>query len=108
MATSILMRHPQTGIVKKGFYGFSWTNLFSWGFNAFFRGDVLTGLLFVIGNCFTFGIVTLISPFFYNKAYTLKLIKEGYVFAGSETENAIAAQKLGVIQKSSNSQLTLG
>jgi uncharacterized membrane protein len=26
MAKEILMKHPQTGVIKKGFYGFSWTS----------------------------------------------------------------------------------
>lgn len=38
MATVVMLKHPETGIVTKGFYGFSWTTFFFGCLPALFRG----------------------------------------------------------------------
>ena len=96
MAKRILMKHPGTGLVKNGFYGFSWTMLLFGGFVPLFRGDLLAGVLVLILYIITLGWGTLIYSFFYNKQYTTRLIEKGYVFADSEAANAKARAKLGV------------
>lgn len=96
MATVVMMKHPQSGIVKKGFYGFSWTTLFFGGFPALFRGDIAVGLIVFVANFFTAGIAGLIWAFMYNKSYTHKLLEQGYIFADSEAANDLARAKLGV------------
>ncbi|MEG6549649.1 hypothetical protein V6C53_05350 [Desulfocurvibacter africanus] len=101
MATAILVKNPQTGIVKKGLYGFSWTTFFFNGFPALFRGDIGTGLILIVLNLPTFGVAGLVWSFIYNKKYTLGLLEKGYVLAGSETENGLARQKLGILEKAS-------
>jgi len=97
MATQILLKHPGTGIVKKGLYGFSWTTLFFGGFPALFRGDILIGLAVIVINIFTFCVAGIIWAFIYNKKYTLGLIEKGYIFSGCFVENALAREKLGVM-----------
>ncbi len=99
MATVIIMKNPNTGIIKKGFYGFSWTTLFFGGFPAFFRGDLLTGVLVIIACILTSGIAGIIWAFFYNKWYTRKLIEEGYEFVGTPQEIQEARMRLGVISQ---------
>ncbi|MDR3566507.1 MAG: hypothetical protein P4L43_00605 [Syntrophobacteraceae bacterium] len=64
MATTIIMKNPKTGIVKKGFYGFSWTTFFFIGIPALFRGDILIGLITTILGILTGGITTFIWAFF--------------------------------------------
>jgi len=91
-----MMRHPQTGLVKKGFVGFSWTTLFFGGFPALFRGDIVVGLVVILINFFTVGIAGLIWAFIYNKNYTSKLIEAGYQFADGEALNALARAKVGI------------
>jgi hypothetical protein len=97
MASTILLRQPQTGLVKKGLYGFSWTMLFFGGLVPLFRGDVVMGLLLILLQLFTWGLGTFIFAFFYNKQYTTKLIEQGYVLAGSDGENAMARAKIGIL-----------
>lgn len=108
MATRIALKHKETGIVKDGFYGFSWTTLFFGFFPALFRSDFITFIggfvVSVIVALVTFGIgaffINLIWAFMYNKYYTRKLLERGYVFSGSDGDNAIAASALGVIAPS--------
>ena len=97
MATQIMLKHPKTGIIKKGLYGFSWTTLFFGGFPALIRGDIMIGVALLVLEIVTFGIAGLIWAFVYNKKYTLSLIEQGYEFAGSEGENALARQNLGIV-----------
>ncbi|MDB5777433.1 MAG: hypothetical protein JWP38_3566 [Herbaspirillum sp.] len=105
MAIRIALKHKETGIIKDGFYGFSWTTLFFGFFPALFRGDFITFIggfvIYVIIAMMTFGIgaffVGFIWAFMYNKYYTCKLIERGYVLAGSDADNALAASRLGVV-----------
>ena len=101
MADTVMLRHPKTGIVKKGFYGFSWTTLFFGGFPALFRGDIVMGLIVLVINFFTFGVAGLIWAFFYNKTYTHKLLEQGYELADGEAKNALARSKLGIVAQAS-------
>lgn len=98
MAHVIMLKHPRTGIVRKGFFGFSWTTLFWGGFPALFRGDFVMGLVFIVLQFLTWGISGFFLAFFYNKQYTLKLIEQGYEFADSEATNALARSSLGVME----------
>lgn len=105
MATTVAMKHKETGIVKNGFFGFSWTSLFFGFFPALFRGDFITFLggftITVIVSLVTFGIGALVIAiawaFMYNKYYTRKLLERGYVFNDVAALNAQAAQALGVV-----------
>ena len=104
MATEILLRHPQTGLTKKGFVGFSWTTLFWGAFPPLFRGDFITFIggivILIILGVLTVGIGPFVAmfvwAFFYNGYYTRKLIERGYRLADSPERNALAQQKLGI------------
>lgn len=96
MAKVIMMREPQTGITKKGFYGFSWTSLFFGGFPAIIRGDLAIGILVLIANILTCGVAAIIWAFVYNKKYTLNLIEKGYTFLDTPEAIAEAKEKLGI------------
>ena len=112
MATSIAMRHKETGMTKDGLYGFSWTTLFFGFFPALFRGDFIT---FVGGFVITFlaafatmgigaFVIWIAWAFMYNKYYTRKLIERGYVFFASEAEIAQANAALGILNPPNNIQ----
>ncbi|BAI71087.1 hypothetical protein AZL_004490 [Azospirillum sp. B510] len=96
MATVVMMKHPQTGLTKKGLVGFSWTTLFFGGLPALFRGDWGMGLILTVLYFFTGGLSGIIAAFLYNKHYTSKLIEAGYVFADTEGRNSLARLKLGI------------
>ncbi len=97
MATEIRLRNPKTGVEKVGLYGFSWTTFFFGGFPALFRGDIVTGVLVILGCILSCGLFSLIWAFFYNKKYTLDLIEKGYELAGTPEENEKARKALGII-----------
>lgn len=66
MAQIIRLKHPQSGVVKSGFYGFSWTTLFFSGFAAIFRGDLITGVIVLVLNVWLPLIVVDIGAFLSN------------------------------------------
>lgn len=100
MATIIMMKNPQTGIIKKGFYGFSWTTFFFGGLPALFRGDIKTGILVLIACLLTGGVAGFIWAFFYNKYYTLKLVENGYQFLGDQQQILSAKAALSIANTS--------
>ena len=100
MAREIELTHP-SGLVKKGYVGFSWTSLFFGPFPALFRGDwlgffsyvglalVLAAATAMIGNV----IQWFVWPIFYNRWFTKRLIESGYVISdGSDKDPSIRAQ----------------
>jgi hypothetical protein len=104
MATAVRLRQPQTGIVKTGYFGFSWTSFFFGGIPAMMRGDVALGVGLLIAGlvfgAFSAGllwfVVGLIWAFIYNKRYTLYLLERGYVFEDEPSRVGEAKAKLGV------------
>lgn len=104
MATRIGMKHQASGLVKDGFFGFSWTTLFFGCFPALFRKDFITFIcgfaVLVILALATAGIGVFIAmplwAFFYNGYYTRRLLESGYVLYGSDSEMDAAASALGV------------
>jgi hypothetical protein len=106
MAQVVMMKNPATGVVKKGFYGFSWTTFFFGGFPAIFRGQIGLGLIVCLVGLVTVGIGSFIWAFIYNKRYTTDLLEKGYIFADSEGKNDAARAKLGVATTAQNKILT--
>jgi hypothetical protein len=104
MAIKVLLRHKETGVIKTGYYGFSWTTLFFGFMPALFRGDFRS---FVGGFCVLLvlsvvtlgvgtGIAMVVWAFKYNAYYTRRLLERGYVLAGSDAENVVAASALRI------------
>ena len=106
MALEVQMRHPQTGLLCKGYVGFSWTTFFFGPFPPLFRGDfgtffTLAGVIIILGFP-TCGVIApfifLVWAFYYNRHYTRKLIEQGYLLDDTPERNALAAEKLGVVR----------
>jgi len=104
MAAAVQLKHPTTGIVKDGFYGFSWTSFFFGGFPALFRGDIAYGLGILIAGLlfgafsagFLWFVVGLIWAFIYNKNYTHRLLQAGFQFDDAPDRVAAAKRALGI------------
>ena len=98
MARKVALLHPQTGLMKSGFYGFSWTFLFFGWFVPLFRGELLIALLHFTITVITIGLWQIIFAFLYNKQYTSRLLEKGYVLNDSAEVNEEARQKLGIVK----------
>jgi hypothetical protein len=96
MAKRVALIHPQTGLLKSGFYGFSWTFLFFGWFVPLFRGELLIALLHFTITVITIGLWQIIFAFLYNKQYTTRLLEKGYVLNDTEEVNEEARQRLGI------------
>ena len=96
MAKRVALIHPQTGLLKSGFYGFSWTFLFFGWFVPLFRGELMIALLHFTITVITIGLWQIIFAFLYNKQYTSRLLEKGYVLNDTEEVNEEARQKLGI------------
>ena len=96
MATEILIKHTESGLTKKGFYGFSWTYFFFGWLVPIFRGETSTGFLHLLLYIITFGIYHIFGCFKYNEQYMSRMITNGWALAGSEKENRWAAAELGI------------
>ena len=96
MAKKVALIHPQTGLMKSGYYGFSWTFLFFGWFVPVFRGELLVALLHLAITVVTFGIWQVIIAFLYNKQYMTRMLEKGYVFNDTEQVNEEARRKIDV------------
>jgi len=96
MAKKVALIHPQTGVMKSGFYGFSWTFLFFGWFVPLFRGELMIALLHFTITVITIGLWQIIFAFLYNKQYTTRLLEKGYVLNDSAEVNEEARRKLGI------------
>ena len=96
MAKKVALIHPQTGVMKSGFYGFSWTFLFFGWFVPLFRGELMIALLHFTITVITIGLWQIIFAFLYNKQYTTRLLEKGYVLNDTVEVNEEARQRLGI------------
>jgi hypothetical protein len=96
MATSISIKHTQSGMIKNGLYGFSWTYLFFGWFVPLFRGELGVAVFHIIFTVITFGLWQFIVCFLYNKQYMTRMITNGWELAGNNDENMKAKAALNM------------
>jgi hypothetical protein len=110
MARQILLRHPDTNEVRRGFYGFSWTGLFFGGLPALARGNIKIGLFmlalaispFLLRHPFSRALagflyifVAIVFACEYNRFYTMSLLDRGFQFFDRADYVAAAKRALG-------------
>ena len=96
MATRINIKHKESGIVKKGYYGFSWTYLLFGWFVPLFRGELGVGALHFLFTLVTFGLWQFIVCFLYNKQYMTRMLTNGWVLDGSDSDKVLAGSAIGI------------
>ena len=96
MAKRVALIHPQTGVMKSGFYGFSWTFLFFGWFVPLFRGELFIALMHFVITILTAFLWQFIFAFLFNRQYTTRLLEKGYVLNDTEVVNEEARQRLGI------------
>ena len=94
MATAVPIKHTDSGMMKTGLHGFSWTYLFFEWFVPLFRGELGVAALHLLFTFVTFGLWQLIFCFLYNKQYMTRMLTNGWVLAGNEDENLKARAAL--------------
>jgi len=97
MADSVMIKHSQSGLVKTGKYGISWTYLFFGWLVPLFRGELQVALLHFIFTVVTFGIWQLIFAFLYNKQYMTRLLTAGWELSDTDERNMAAKQSLQIV-----------
>lgn len=105
MAHPVRLIHKDSGIIKQGYYGFSWTTLFFGSFPALFRCDFLTFvgsiIVYLIIALATAGIGNLVAgliwAFFYNGYYTRRMLERGYRLDDRADIMATAYAKLKIL-----------
>lgn len=105
MAQTILLRHKESGVIRTGYVGFSWTTFLFGPLPALFRQDFLTFISFVVISLIlagiTHGVANIFASFawafMYNRYYTRKLLERGYALAENGAGAAYAAMRLGVV-----------
>ena len=102
MAHKINIKHKESGMVKTGFYGFSWTYLLFGWFVPLFRGELVVGALHLLFTIVTLGLWQFIVCFLYNKQYMTRMLTSGWVLDGSDSDKVLAGTALGVSTPSSN------
>ena len=80
---SVMIQHPQSGLTKKGFFGYSWTYLLFGWLVPVFRGEIGIGLMHLVFTVVTAGIFQAVMPFLYNRQYTSRQLTNGWVLADS-------------------------
>lgn len=98
MATTVMLRHKESGITKKGYFGFSWTYFFFGWFVPLFRGEIGIGFLHLFASIFTFGIWQIIFAFLYNKQFMLRQMEKGYLLNDTAKLMSQAREKLQIVE----------
>lgn len=92
----VQLKHTDSGLIKKGYYGYCWTYFLFGAFVPIFRGEIGIGLLHFIFTAITFGLFWLIMPFLYNKQYTNRLLTNGFKLSEDEELDVAIKERLGV------------
>jgi hypothetical protein len=95
-AKRVILKNPQTGQIKKGYWGFSWTYLMFGWWVPLLRGELSIAALHLLFSIVTFGLWQLIVSFLYNGQYTNRRIAEGFRLADLPLVNQSAAAALGI------------
>lgn len=93
---SVLIKHQQSGLVKKGYVGYCWTYFFFGWLVPTFRGEIGIGILHLILTTFTFGFFQIVMPFLYNKQFMTRQLIAGWQLSDDESLMAVARLKLGI------------
>ena len=95
-AKPVPLKHPVTGQLKNGYFGFSWTYFFFGWWVPLLRGELAIAALHFLFSFLTFGLWQVIACFFFNKQYTNRRISEGFRLYGTSQQNTLAAQAIGL------------
>ena len=94
----VLVKHGASGLVKKGYFGYSWTYLLFGWLVPVIRGEIGVGVLHLVLTAFTFGIFQIVMPYLYKKQHMTRLLTSGWQLNDAPEINRAAQLKLGIAQ----------
>ena len=95
-AHPVKMKNPQTGQIKTGYWGYSWTYLLFGFWVPLIRGELGVAALHFLFTVVTCGLWQVIVSFIYNKQYTHRLIEKGFRLYDTTKTTNLAAARLGI------------
>ena len=102
MARTVLIKHKDTGLTKKGKIGFSWTYLLFGWFVPLFRGELSVAAFHLLFSIFSFGLWQIICSFLYNKQYMVRMLTNGWELADLQETNEKAMNAIGISSESNS------
>jgi hypothetical protein len=88
--------HTESGLVKTGYVGYSWTYLvFGW-FVPVMRGEIGIGALHFFLTLVSLGLSQLIFPFLYNRQYMGRMLTSGWRLDAADINYELAKRVLYV------------
>jgi hypothetical protein len=96
MAKKVALIHPQTGLMKSGYYGFSWTFFILWLVRTGFSWRAIYCFASLSHHSCYFWNMASHHCLLYNKQYMTRMLEKGYVLNDTEQINEEARRKIGV------------
>jgi hypothetical protein len=94
----VALKHEQSGLMKNGYVGYSWTYILCGWLVPIVRGEIGVGVLHLVLTLVSFGFFQIIMPYLYNKQYMTRMLTSGWQLADSEEINQFARLKLNISQ----------
>ena len=88
--------HRESGLVKTGYIGYSWTYLLFGWFVPLIRGEIGIAVLHLVITVVSAGISQLIFPFIFNRQYMQRMLTAGWHLDPLDANFALAQSTLGI------------
>ena len=88
--------HRESGLVKTGYIGYSWTYLLFGWFVPLVRGELAVAVLHLVITVFSAGISQLIFPFIFNRQYMQRMLTAGWYLDSLDANYELAQRTLGI------------
>ena len=88
--------HADSGLVKTGFIGYSWTYLLFGWFVPLVRGELGVAVLHLMITIVSAGLSQLIFAFIYNRQYMNRMLTSGWRLDVSDENFELARRVLGI------------
>lgn len=97
MQKNVRLIHSNSGLVKDGYVGYSWTYLvFGW-FVPMFRGELAIGVVHFVFTLISAGLSQLFFPFIYNRQYMTRMLTSGWQLDSSDSNYELAKRRLNIL-----------
>lgn len=86
--------HAESGLVKTGYIGYSWTYLLFGWFVPLFRGELGVALMHLVITIVSAGLSQLIFAFIYNRQYMNRMLTSGWRLDPTDANYELAKRVL--------------